>query len=107
MLQQDEPDDYVLASGKSHTVREFLEIAFAYVRLDPYSHLRINKSLFRPAEFNTLRGDPRKARIKLAWESKIELEELIAEMVENDLRLNSQRGFSEMKTDQQMFAYGA
>jgi len=90
MLQQDEPDDYVVASGECHSVREFLEAAFEYVDLDPYEYLEINKKFFRPSEVNILQGDAQKVKTKLSWEYNLKFEDLVAEMVEQDLKLFSQ-----------------
>ena len=86
MLQQDEPDDYVIATGECHSVREFLETAFKYVDIDPYEHLEIDQSLFRPSEIFLLQGDAPKARQKLGWKNEVSFEDLVNEMVENDLR---------------------
>ncbi|MGE3302315.1 MAG: GDP-mannose 4,6-dehydratase [Hyphomonadaceae bacterium] len=86
MLQQDAPDDFVIASGRSHTVREMCEIAFACVGLDPDEHIVIKPELFRPAEVDLVLGDASKAAEKLGWKPQITLEETIAEMVEADLQ---------------------
>jgi GDPmannose 4,6-dehydratase len=86
MLRQDEPDDYVIATGKAHTVRKLLQIAFSYVGLNWEDHVVIDKSLIRPAEVNRLLGDASKAREKLGWSQGISFEELIAIMVESDLK---------------------
>jgi GDPmannose 4,6-dehydratase len=85
MLQQDRPDDYVLATGKTHSVREFLEIAFGYVGLDYQDHVVIDPQLYRPAEVHLLLGDSAKARKELGWNYTGTLEELIHEMVDADL----------------------
>jgi GDPmannose 4,6-dehydratase len=85
MLQQDEPDDYVIASGESHTVQEFLEKAFAYVALDHRDYLVIDEELYRPSEVNVLQGDATKANQKLGWYPSISFEGLIEQMVESDL----------------------
>jgi GDPmannose 4,6-dehydratase len=85
MLQQDEPDDYVIASGESHTVQEFLEKAFAYVNLDHRNYLVIDEELYRPSEVNVLQGDATKAHQKLGWHPAISFEELIEQMVKSDL----------------------
>lgn len=85
MLQQDEPDDYVIATGINHTVKEFLELAFDCAGLDYSKYLEINPELFRPAEVVTLCGDASKAKEELAWENKTDFESLVREMVENDL----------------------
>ncbi len=87
MLQQDEPDDYVVATGEQHSVREFAEFAFAHVNLDWQDYVVVDQTLFRPAEVNTLRGDASKARQKLGWEPQVTFRELVAMMVEADLAL--------------------
>ena len=85
MLQQDEPDDYVVATGLTTSVRDMVEIAFAHVGLDPDDFLVIDPSLFRLAEVDILLGDPKKAVQVLGWRAKITLKEMIEEMVEADL----------------------
>ena len=85
MLQQDAPDDYVLATGRTHSVREFLEIAFGYVGLDYRDHVVIDQQLYRPAEVHLLLGDSAKARQKLGWTYGSSLADLIHEMVDADL----------------------
>ena len=87
MLQQDEPDDYVIATGETHSVRELCELAFGYVGLDYRDYVVVDPSLFRPAEVNLLVGDASKARRRLGWEPKVRFEELIKMMVEADLAL--------------------
>jgi len=89
MLQQDEPDDYVIATGESHSVKEFLEIAFDHVGLDPYKYLEQDQSLFRPSEVVVLMGDASKARKKLGWENRYNFESLVREMVDSDLKLSA------------------
>ena len=89
MLQQDKPDDYVIATGECHSVREFLETAFNHVGLDPYDYLEQDNSLFRPSEVFVLQGDASKAKQKLGCENKIKFESLVKEMVESDLKLFS------------------
>lgn len=92
MLQQNEPNDYVVATGRTTTVRRMVELAFVHAGLDPDRHLVIDPALFRPAEVDVLLGDPSKARETLGWEPEISLEEMIAEMVDADLaRLSSSR----------------
>jgi GDPmannose 4,6-dehydratase len=86
MLQQDRPDDYVIATGRTRTVREMCHVAFAYVGLDMNAHVVVDPDLFRPAEVDVLHGDPTKARQQLGWEPTISFEEMIHEMVEADLR---------------------
>jgi GDPmannose 4,6-dehydratase len=91
MLQQDEPEDYVIATGESHTVRDFLETAFDIVELDFRDFLVIDDSLYRPSEVNVLQGDASKARKKLGWQPTMSFHELIREMVESDLAWYSDR----------------
>ncbi|MDI6840284.1 MAG: GDP-mannose 4,6-dehydratase [bacterium] len=86
MLQQNEADDYVIATGKTHSVREFVELAFGYVNLNWQDYVVIDKNLYRPAEVYELRGDFTKAKEKLDWEPTVEFKELVKMMVENDLR---------------------
>ena len=85
MLQQDTPDDYVVATGRTSTVRTMCEIAFSHVGLNIDDHLVIDEALFRPAEVEILLGDPAKAKAKLGWETSISMEELIREMVDADM----------------------
>jgi GDPmannose 4,6-dehydratase len=85
MLQQREPEDFVLATGKTHSVRELLEVAFDAVGLDWQKHVEIDPKLIRPAEVDVLCGDATKAREKLGWEPEVGFEELIKMMVKADL----------------------
>lgn len=85
MLQQDEPDDYVVATGETHSVRELLEETFSYAGLDPRKHLAIDQRYYRPAEVDLLIGDPSKAKRKLGWEAKTKFKELVRLMVDADL----------------------
>ena len=87
MLQQDEPDDYVIATGEQHTVREFAEAAFSHAGLDYRNHVVFDSQLIRPAEVELLRGDATKARKQLGWSSQVKFKELVEEMVESDLQL--------------------
>ena len=87
MLQVDEPDDYVLATGETHSVREFLEEAFGYAGLDWNEFVVIDPRYFRPAEVDHLIGDYSKAKQKLGWEPRTSFEELIRLMVDADLEL--------------------
>jgi GDPmannose 4,6-dehydratase len=92
MLQQDEADDYVIATGVSHSVRQLVEIAFGYVGLDWRKYVRIDPALLRPAEVDHLVGDASKARRVLGWEPTVTFEQLIKMMVDADLeRLSSAR----------------
>ncbi len=86
MLQQAEPDDYVIATGETHSVREFLEEAFRHAGLDWQKHVEIDPRYFRPAEVDVLIGDASKARKKLGWAPKVKFHELVRLMVDEDLR---------------------
>ena len=85
MLQQSEPDDYVVATGRTVSVREFCSMAFRQVGLNYEDHVVTEDTLKRPAEVDLLLGNSTKARRVLGWEPKISLEEMVAEMVEADL----------------------
>jgi GDPmannose 4,6-dehydratase len=85
MLQQEEPNDYVVASGQKHSVREMVELAFGHVGLDWRDHVEVDPRLFRPAEVNTLRGDAAKARTRLGWSPTVTFPELVRMMVDADL----------------------
>ncbi|MDI6792154.1 MAG: GDP-mannose 4,6-dehydratase [bacterium] len=85
MLQQDEPDDYVVATGQTHSVKEFLEEAFAYVDLDWENYVAIDRKYLRPAEVDLLIGDPGKAKQKLGWQPKVTFKELVRIMVDADM----------------------
>jgi GDPmannose 4,6-dehydratase len=86
MLQQPEPDDYVIATGETHSVREFLETAFGYVNLRWQDYVEIDPRYFRPTEVELLIGDASKARRKLGWTPKVTFPELVKIMVEADLK---------------------
>lgn len=86
MLQQDKPDDYVVATGRTVSVREFCNLAFGCVGLRMEDYVQTDARYFRPAEVDVLLGDPRKANEKLAWVATTSLNELVAEMVEADLK---------------------
>ena len=86
MLQQKNADDYVIGTGKRNTVEEFAKKAFAHVGLNYKDHIVIDKNLIRPAEVDTLLADYSKAKKILKWEPKISFDELIANMVDNDLK---------------------
>lgn len=85
MLQQDEGDDYVVATGRTTTVRDMCQIAFKHVGLQIDDFLTIDPSLYRPAEVDVLLGNPEKAKLRLGWTPEVTLEEMIIEMVEADL----------------------
>jgi GDPmannose 4,6-dehydratase len=84
MLQQDQPDDYVVATGESHSVRELLDVAFGTLELDWHEYVEVDSRYLRPTEVDHLRGDSTKAREKLGWKPKIEFRELITKMVRAD-----------------------
>jgi len=86
MLQQEEPDDYVVATGRTYTVRSFLEVVFEHAGLDIEKYVEIDERLFRPQEVPLLLGDPSKARRKLNWVPKVGFEELAKMMYESDLK---------------------
>ena len=86
MLQQEEDDDFVIATGEQHSVREFAEVAFNYVGLDYRDYVVLDPQLLRPAEVETLLGDATKAKRQLGWQHEITFKDLVHEMVESDLR---------------------
>jgi GDPmannose 4,6-dehydratase len=91
MLQQDKPDDYVVATGQTHTVQRLVELAFGAVGLDWKKYVEIDQSLVRPAEVDLLIGDPAKAKAKLGWKPEVTFEQLVEMMVKSDLaRLQGQ-----------------
>jgi GDPmannose 4,6-dehydratase len=91
MLQQDEPDDYVLATGVTRTIREFLDEAFKVIGIDDWSkYVTRDERFFRPAEVDVLRGDATKAKEKLGWESTTPFSEMVSRMVKNDIKLLQQ-----------------
>jgi GDPmannose 4,6-dehydratase len=87
MLQQPEPDDYVIATGQSHSVRDFAQLAFEHVGLDWTKYVRVDPAFMRPAEVENLVGDNSKARAKLGWEPRTGFEDLVRLMVDADLEL--------------------
>jgi GDPmannose 4,6-dehydratase len=92
MLQQDEAEDFVIATGKVRSVRELVEEAFGLLDLDPDEHVRVDPRYFRPAEVDALQGDATKAREKLGWEPTVGFKDLVKMMVEADLEIaNKQR----------------
>ncbi len=86
MLQHSEPDDYVIATNETHSIREFLDIAFSYVNLDWQNYVKFDERYLRPAEVDILIGDPTKAKTKLGWEPSVTFEELVKLMVDSDLK---------------------
>ena len=87
MMQQDEPDDYVIATGETHSVREFVEIVFGKLGLDYKRHVSIDPKYFRPTEVDILLGDATKAKQKLGWVPKVTFEQLIDMMIEADMEM--------------------
>jgi GDPmannose 4,6-dehydratase len=87
MLQQDQPDDYVIATGEAHSVQELVDIAFGHLDLDPRKYVRIDERFMRPAEVDHLIGDYSKAKEKLGWEPRTSFEELVKLMVDSDVEL--------------------
>jgi GDPmannose 4,6-dehydratase len=92
MLQQDEPDDYVIATGETHSIEEFLTLAFDKVGLGDWRpYVRHDAKFLRPAEVDLLIGDPAKAKAKLGWQPEVNFEQLVSMMVEHDLEYESRR----------------
>jgi GDPmannose 4,6-dehydratase len=87
MLQQDEPEDFVVATGRPHSVRELLEVAFGLLGLDYRDHVKVDDRFIRPADVDQLVGDATKARDKLGWEPEATFEGLVKMMVDHDLAL--------------------
>lgn len=85
MLQQAKPDDYVIATGETHSVKEFVQEAFTYVGLDWKDHVKLDGRYFRPSEVHDLMGDASKASVALGWEPKVKFKELVRLMVDHDL----------------------
>jgi GDPmannose 4,6-dehydratase len=94
MLQQDKPDDYVVATGRTTSVRDMCRIAFAHVGLDWQDHVRTNAAFLRPAEVDLLHGDASKAQAVLGWSAEISLEDMMCEMVDADLARHRKRAQS-------------
>jgi GDPmannose 4,6-dehydratase len=99
MLQQDVPEDYVIATGVSHSVREFLDVAFEYVDIDDWSrYVEVDRRLFRPADVELLLGDATKARQKLGWAPQTTFKELVHMMVEHDLQRNARENTTKTRS---------
>ncbi|HOV32789.1 MAG TPA: GDP-mannose 4,6-dehydratase [Candidatus Hydrogenedens sp.] len=98
MLQQNGPDDYVVASEETHSVQEFCEVAFSYIGLDWKKYVKTDKQFYRPAEVNLLLGNSSKAKTKLGWERKHSFEELVKMMVDADLKF-VQKHIHELKAE--------
>ena len=92
MLQQDKPEDFVIATGETYSIREFLGKAFSFLGLDWQKYVKQDPRFMRPAEVDLLVGDYSKAKKNLNWSPKTSLDELVKMMVENDLRINSKNG---------------
>jgi GDPmannose 4,6-dehydratase len=86
MMQQDKPDDYVIATGKTYTVKEFLRVVFNHAKLDIEKHVEIDPRLFRPHEVPLLLGDPTKAKEMLGWKPRYTFNSLAIDMYESDLK---------------------
>ena len=92
MLQQPEPDDYVVATGETHSVREFCEAAFAVAGLNYQDHVKMDEIFYRPAEIDLLIGDATKARQNLSWKPRYVFNDLVEEMVHKDIEALSRKG---------------
>ncbi len=97
MLQQDEPNDYVVATGETHTILRFCELAFSEVGLDYRDYVKEDPTFYRPAEVDVLIGDPSRARVELGWEQTYSFPELVSEMVRSDLAAMEQRSKYDMQ----------
>jgi GDPmannose 4,6-dehydratase len=91
MLQQDTPDDYVVATGRTTSIRDMCSLAFGHVGLDYEDHVKIDPTFLRPAEVDVLLGNPAKAQAKLGWKAETSLEDMISEMVESDIARHRER----------------
>ena len=91
MLQQDQADDYVIGTGQTHTVEEFVQIAFDHVNLDWRDYVIVDPQFYRPAEVDLLLADPTKARTQLGWEPEVNFPDLVKMMVNSDLALPRRR----------------
>jgi GDPmannose 4,6-dehydratase len=91
MLQQDQADDYVIATGETHSVRDFLNEAFGHIGLDWQKHVEIDPRYYRPTEVDLLLGDASKARRKLDWQPKVGFKDLVRKMIDADLQTESTR----------------
>ena len=90
MLQQDEPEDFVIATGEAHSVRDFVEAAFSRLNLDWERYVEIDPKYFRPTEADHLQGDSGKAREKLGWQPRVSFDALVGMMVDHDLEMARQ-----------------
>jgi GDPmannose 4,6-dehydratase len=87
MLQQEKPDDYIIATGEAHSVRELVELAFERAGLEWRHHVEVDHRYFRPTEVDALRGDPTMARGVLGWQTRVTFAQLVEMMVEHDIDL--------------------
>jgi GDPmannose 4,6-dehydratase len=95
MLQQEEAEDYVIATGESHSVWELVQVAFTYVGLPADAYVIVDPKLLRPAEVDILVGDPSKAKSRLGWQPRVSFEEMIHMMIDADLKRHSMVSASE------------
>ena len=93
MLQQKTPEDFVIATGKQHSVKEFAKLAFSLLGLNYKKYIKINKALNRPSEVHSLLGNCSKAKRKLKWKPKIQFKQLVKNMVEEDLKFVKKEGY--------------
>jgi GDPmannose 4,6-dehydratase len=93
MLQQKSPEDYVIATGKQHSVKEFARLAFSLLGMDYKKYIKFNKSLIRPSEVHSLLGNCNKAKKKLKWKPKFKFDQLVKDMVEADLKFVKKEGY--------------
>lgn len=100
MLQHDKPDDFVIATGETHSVREFLDAVFAHLELNPQQYVQTDPRYFRASEVDALCGDPTKAKRLLGWEPKIKFKELVTRMTEHDLVVASKEVLAKWHTSQ-------
>jgi GDPmannose 4,6-dehydratase len=103
-MSADQPDDFVIATGETHSVREFLDRAFGYLDLDWRDYVEIDPHYYRPAEVDHLQGDAGKARRLLGWEPKVSFDDLVKLMVDHDLNLARQEAAA--RAIQQQVAMG-
>ena len=93
MLQQKKPDDFVIGTGKQHSVKEFAKVAFSIVGLNYNDYVIVDKKLFRPSEVDTLLANCSKARKKLKWRPKVSFKNLVKDMVDSDLKFVKKTGY--------------
>jgi GDPmannose 4,6-dehydratase len=87
MLQQDKPDDFVIATGETHSIREWLDEVFGYLQIDWQKYVDVDPRYYRPTEVDILQGDASKARRVMGWEPRVQFKDLARMMIENDLKL--------------------